>query len=115
MDIINRSAILLRPKQPLAYLSDANPLFVNGRFVGSPDPDAANSSAHNHGGQNVGTLDGNVTWWTSPVDGTKRDNLWTVQGISRYTGMETQTSQDDAFLIPGQSATNADTPDAAKN
>ncbi len=93
----------LRPKPSLAYMSDANPLFTDGRFVGSPDPDAANSPAHNHGGQSILTLDGSVIWSTSPVYGPSRDNLWTVQGIRRYTGIETQTSEDDAFLIPGQS------------
>ena len=98
----------LIPKPTLAYMSDANPLFVNGEFVESPEPDAANSPAHNHGGQSILTLDGSVIWSTSPVYGPKRDNLWTVQGIRRYTGIETQTSEDDAFLIPGQSATNPD-------
>ena len=102
----------LRPKPSLAYLSDPNPLFISGSFNQSLDPDAANSPAHNHGGQNVGTLDGSVIWSTSPVCGPSRDNLWTVQGIHRYTGIEIQTSEDDAFLIPGQSLTNSAT---AKN
>ena len=96
----------LRPQMPIAYLSDANPLFENGRFNESIDPTKANSPAHRDAGQTVLTLDGNVNWLTSPIYGPKDDNLWLAGDLRRYTGTETQTRDDDAFLIPGYPVTD---------
>ena len=48
----------LRPTRALAYLSDANPLFVNARFDPSIDATRANSRAHGGKGQMILTLDG---------------------------------------------------------
>ena len=92
----------LRPNPRMAYMSDANPLFVNARFNAAVDPASANSSAHGKmAGQSIMFLDGNVRWTTSPVCGPQKDNVWTVRRIRVYTGVETPTAPDDAFLIPG--------------
>ena len=82
-------------------MSDANPLFRDGRFVETADPDTTNSLAHGGDGQNVMTLDGRVEFTTSPLYGDFRDNVWTIQGVRTYTGTEVPTRDDDAFLIPG--------------
>ncbi len=96
----------LKPAMPVAYISDANPLFIGGRFNDSVvDPDKANSPAHRGKGQTVLTLDGSAGWMTRPVYGPKRDNLWLIGNIRRYTGIETPTG-DDVQLVPGYPATD---------
>ncbi|MBU0718307.1 MAG: hypothetical protein KJ749_08670 [Planctomycetes bacterium] len=91
-----------RPPTPIAYMSDANPLFVNGRFDAKVDPSKANSRNHPRAaGQSVLYLDGSVRWLTSPVYGAKRDNLWLAGDRRAYVGIEIPVSDDDAFLIPG--------------
>lgn len=96
----------LRPSMPVPYLSDANPLFVGARFNESVDPDRTNSPAHRGKGQTVLTLDGSARWMTTPVFGPKRDNLWLIGNIRRYTGTETPLSQDDVQLVPGFPSTD---------
>ncbi len=91
----------LRPPVAIAYLSDRNPLFVGGRFNSMVDPES-NSPAHGGHGQSVLMLDGNVQVLTSPVYAKpKKDNIWVAEDVRYYTGHETQTQPDDAFLIPG--------------
>ena len=96
----------LRPTMPIAYVSDANPLFKNGRFDETVDPTTANSPVHGGLGQTVLTLDGSARWMTTPIYGVQRDNLWLVGDIRRYTGTESPTSKDDAQLLPGYPATD---------
>jgi hypothetical protein len=92
----------LRPSAMMPYLSDANPLFIGGRFNRSLEPESANSPAHRDRSQTVLTLDGAVMTLTSPMYGGARpDCLWTIRGIDNYTGLETQREADDAFMIPG--------------
>ena len=95
----------LRPTIPVAYISDANPLFIGARFNAAIDPDRANSPAHRGKGQTVLTLDGSASWMTKPVYGPKSDNLWLIGRIRRYTGIETPTG-DDVQLLPGYPATD---------
>ena len=95
----------LRPTMPVAYISDANPLFIGARFNPAIDADRANSPAHRGKGQTVLTLDGSTKWMTKPQYGPKRDNLWLIGGIRRYTGIETPTG-DDVQLVPGYPATD---------
>lgn len=90
----------LRPRTAMAYVSDANPLFIGGRFHESVDP-VTNSPAHGGRAQSVLTLDGAVARLKTPIYGSQRDNLWLAGDIRRYTGTETATSEDDAFLVPG--------------
>ena len=91
----------LRPRRAIVYAADRNPLFIGARFNATVDADKANSPHHRRRGQTVLTLDGCATWTTTPIHGPKRDNVWLIRNIRRYTGMETPTSDDDAFLVPG--------------
>jgi len=96
----------LRPVMPIVYLGDTNPLFVGARFNPSVDPDKTNSPAHRGRGQTVLTLDGSVKWMTKPIYGPRRDNLWLIGNIRKYTGMEALTRDDDVQLVPGYPATD---------
>ena len=91
----------LRPSVVIAYLADPNPLFIGGRFNGDIDPQIANSPAHGGRGQTVLFLDGRAEYMRTPVYGDHKDNLWTIEGVSRYTGTETPTRPTDSFLVPG--------------
>ncbi len=96
----------LRPGPSVAYLSDANPLFVKGRFDASVDPDRTNSRTHRGRGQTVLLLDGSANWLTSPINASNRDNVWLAGNIRKYTGVETPVNEDDAHLVPGYPATD---------
>ncbi len=96
----------LRPAMPIAYLSDRNPLFKDGRFDESVDPHTANSPVHKGRGQTVLTLDGSARWRTTPIYSANRDNLWLAGDIERYRGTESPTRNDDAHLVPGYPVTD---------
>jgi hypothetical protein len=96
----------LRPRLPIAYAGDANPLFRNGRFDETIDANSANSFAHGGKGQAIVTLDGSARWMTTPIYGAKRDNLWLVSDIRHYSGTESPTREDDAQLVPGYPTTD---------
>jgi len=81
------------------YMSDPNPLFVDGFYHGSVNPNDTNSPIHGGKGQNVLLLDGRVRWMTSPFRN-RRDNVWVAGDLHTYTGTETQQDEDDAFLVP---------------
>ncbi len=91
----------IRPVNAIAYLGDANPLFVGARFNESLDPEVANSPAHGGRGQTVLILDGHAEFLRTPIYGSRRDNVWVIEGVRRYTGNEVPVRQDDAFLVPG--------------
>ena len=91
----------LRPNTKLAYLGDPNPLFIGARFNGEIDPQNANSPAHGGCGQTVLLLDGRAEYMRTPVYGEHKDNVWTIEGVRRYTGVETPTRLTDSFLVPG--------------
>lgn len=102
-DALNMAGPVPQARQAasVAYMSDRNPLFVEGRFHENVDPYGTNSPVHTGGsGQNVMTLDGAVSWTSLPTYGSHRDNLWTAEGIRFYTGTEVQQDADDAFLVP---------------
>lgn len=96
----------LRPPVAIAYMSDANPLFVGARFNDTVDPSCTNSAAHGGRGQSVLTLNGSVQFVRSPIYDGKRDNLWTIGDVRRYRGTESTTRNDDAFLVPGYPITD---------
>ncbi len=89
----------------LPILSDDNPLFEDGtpliefRRRTSSDPTQINSGAHRAAGQNVLSLDGGVRWRVTPLVGIEQDNIWTLEGVSSYTGAEGPQSTTDAHLI----------------
>lgn len=89
----------LRPTRNVAYLGDANPLFVGGKFHRGVDPYTTNSPAHRGRGQAVLLLDGSVNKLTSPVVGA--DNVWIAGDIRDYKGTETPANDRDSFLVPG--------------
>jgi hypothetical protein len=91
----------LRPPTALAYISDANPLFVGARFNAGVDPTRTNSPAHRGKGQTVLRLDGSAAFVATPVYAANGDNLWTISNVQEYRGTETATRADDAFLVPG--------------
>ncbi len=91
----------------VAILADKNPLFVitPGRFATRVDlTTAAPSVVHGKRGQNVLLGNGSVTWTVRPIieraDGGEADNIWTVRGITTYTGDETPADTQDSFLVP---------------
>lgn len=96
----------LRPPVAIAYMGDANPLFVGARFNDAVDPSCTNSAAHGGRGQSVLTLNGSVQFVRSPIYDGKRDNLWTIGDVRRYRGTESTTRNDDAFLVPGYPITD---------
>jgi hypothetical protein len=96
----------LRPPVAIAYISDANPLFVGARFNDTVDPSCTNSAAHGGRGQTVLTLNGSVQFVRSPIYDATRDNLWTIVDVRRYRGTESTTRNDDAFLVPGYPITD---------
>lgn len=81
-------------------MADENPLFDDGipllRIGLVP---FANSRAHSGRGQNVLTLGGRVRWSTVPDCGVDGDNIWTLRGVSRYTGVEGPATCDDSHLL----------------
>ncbi len=96
----------LRPPVAIAYLSDANPLFVGARFNDAVDPNSTNSPAHRGRGQTVLTLNGSAQFVRSPIYDATRDNLWTIGNVRHYRGTESPTRRDDAFLVPGYPITD---------
>lgn len=91
----------LRPTAAIAYLGDPNPLFIGAKFNGDIDPQVANSPAHGGCGQTVLFIDGRAQYMRTPVYGQFNDNLWTIEGVKKYTGRETPTKVTDSFLVPG--------------
>ncbi|MGD2109377.1 MAG: hypothetical protein PVI86_08285 [Phycisphaerae bacterium] len=97
----------LKPKKAVPYLSDRNPLFVNARFDPSVDPDTTNSPVHRGKGQTVLVLDGHTKWMKTPLYGKKRDNLWLIGNVRKYTGTECCTCPDrDVQLVSGYPITD---------
>jgi len=96
----------LRPRGPIAYVSDMNPLFVGGRFNDAVNPNTTNSPAHGGHGQSVLILDGSVVYLSTPVYGIQQDNLWLAGSLQRYAGTEAADGEEDAFLIPGYPASD---------
>ena len=88
----------------LVVLSDDNPLFDDGLPLldtlrqGLAGPDH-NSTAHRGRGQNILSLSGHVRWSTTPNCGLDGDNIWTIQGVEKYTGQEGPASTRDAHML----------------
>ncbi len=93
----------LRDNPDLPVFGDDNPLFDNGwplfGSLGLSDPANANSRAHGGAGQNILTIRGNVRWTTTPNAGINNDNIWTLDGVDKYTGREGPQSSTDSHLL----------------
>lgn len=92
-------------QQPdLPIFADENPLFTTGlqrldlRQLGR-DAARQNSPAHRSSGQNILTAAGQVRWSTTPNAGIDSDNIWTLDRIDEYTGVEGPREASDAHLI----------------
>jgi hypothetical protein len=91
------------PRLPI--LADENPLFDDGvplvdlRRLPWTDVARINSRAHGGAGQNVLTLDGHVLWTTTPFSGVDQDNIWTLNGVTEYTGREGPRAATDSHLL----------------
>lgn len=89
----------------LPIMADENPLFEDGvpvfdvRRLPWVDPATVNSRAHGGVGQNVLTLDGQVKWTKSPAAGIDGDNIWTLHGVTDYTGHEGPLAATDSHLL----------------
>ncbi len=84
----------------LPIFADRNPLFEGSKLKAAHLLEA-NSRSHDAGaGQNVLCSDGRVLWTTTPVLGSRGDNIWMVDGVTTYTGTEHQQQPTDAFLVP---------------
>lgn len=89
----------------LPIMADENPLFQNGVLVFDirrlPWVDAAsiNSRAHGGAGQNILSLGGQVRWGATPNAGVDGDNIWTLRGVTNYTGREGPLAATDSHLL----------------
>lgn len=98
---LSGSSPYLRPTEAIAYLGDPNPLFIGAKFNEEIDPQSANSPAHGGCGQTVLLLDGRAEYMRTPVYGNHKDNVWTIDGVRHYTGVEAPSRPNDSFLVPG--------------
>lgn len=94
----------LRSAPDLPIFADDTPLFANGlllldlRRLGG-DPAALNSRSHGGRGQNILTLDGRSIWTKTPLVGVHGNNIWTLDGVTEYTGREGPQSATDSHLL----------------
>jgi len=87
--------------QNLAIMADRSPLLSNNMMI--PEPGSGSVFSQNHGrlrGQNVLSLDGHVSWQTTPYFGQRKDNIWQAGSIQQYSGKEVPTDPTDSFLAP---------------
>jgi len=85
----------------IAILGDKNPLFAPDQYRDNLPADARSPNHADLGGQNVLMNDGTVRWITDPVLQDRRpDNIWHIEGHTRYTGTETPEDASDTFLVP---------------
>jgi hypothetical protein len=96
-----RGPVHISVVQPgMALLADKNPLIEGGRLVPGVRP-GANSPNHGRpGGQNVLRYDMSAVWSPTPRTGTGQDDIYQIEGVEQYRGVENPRSQTDAFLIP---------------
>lgn len=95
----------VRSDANLPIFGDDNPLFEDGFLLcdlarmGFERSTQGNSRAHGGAGQNVVTLSGAVKWSTTPNCGVGGDNIWTLDGVRDYTGVEGPARDTDTHLL----------------
>ena len=87
----------------MAILGDSNPVFVDGQF--RPDRIGSSSDNHRRAGQNVLYLSGRVAWQKTPDVGVGGNNIYLIDGVDDYQGVETPTDDADSFLLPAYTRT----------
>lgn len=105
----------LRPRVPLVYVSDPNPLFIGARFNSAVNADTTNSPAHGGRGQNILTTVGNTEFLRTPFFGARKDNVWLAGDIRYYTGTEALVDDEDVQLVPGYPSANVQDPNPLGN
>ncbi|MHC4294034.1 MAG: hypothetical protein ACYSTL_00445 [Planctomycetota bacterium] len=95
--------ILKNVADRMAILSDSTPLF-GGACIRAEQADTLASRNHGGAGQNVLYLDMHVEWAERPTVGVQQDNIFLVDGILEYHGIEEPTTPTDTFLLPAFSA-----------
>lgn len=105
----------LRPRVPLVYVSDPNPLFIGARFNSAVNADTTNSPAHGGRGQNILTTVGNTEFLRTPFFGARKDNVWLAGNIRYYTGTEAPVNDEDVQLVPGYPSANLQDPNSLRN
>lgn len=83
----------------MAILADRTPVFDGDRFQ-ADQVNAQNSPNHGRRGQSVLYLDGHAAWATHAAVGVEGDNIWLVQGVQTYRGVERPASSTDSFMLP---------------
>jgi len=83
----------------MAILADSSPVFDGGRFRPSR-VGFSNSLNHDQRGQAVLFLDMHSEWTQRSSVGVGGDNIWLIQGVYTYTGVERPSNPIDSFLLP---------------
>ncbi|MGA2914519.1 MAG: hypothetical protein ABSE89_00620 [Sedimentisphaerales bacterium] len=100
------------PETAAPLMSDTNPIFEtcvkNPAYLSKPEfgpvkldqqLSQINSSSHRGKGQNIMMSDGTVKFITQRFIDTN-DDIFTVQNLDTYRGIETPNSETDVFLVP---------------
>lgn len=83
----------------MAILADRTPIFQDGRF-NRDRLGCQNSPNHDSRGQSVLYLDSHAAWKDGGCVGVNGDNIWLVQGVTDYIGIERPAQDTDSFLLP---------------
>jgi hypothetical protein len=86
------------PESPLA--ADLTPRVDAQRRLKLEAPISLNSNNHGGKGQNVLKINGHVLFSKTPNVGIDNDDIYSVIGVQKYTGMERPMLRSDAFLVP---------------
>jgi hypothetical protein len=93
-----------RPSQmpeDMVLAADRNPHFPGAAGEPRAVPPTGNSPIHEGGaGQNAIYVDGSGGWFTSPRIGVDRDDIYRVDDLEYYEGVEAPQSETDTFLPP---------------
>lgn len=93
---VHPQMVILADKNPLFSASLSDPRLVVYR------PDLLPTSAtvfHQQSGQNMLSGSGQVRWSRQPMT-LNGDNIWTADGVTHYTGIESPSHESDSFLVP---------------
>jgi hypothetical protein len=84
---------------PLA--ADPTPLVDQHRRLVPLGRASLNSNSHGKSrGQNVLRYDVRVSFFRTPNVGIENDDIYRLNGVREYSGLERPRSRSDAFLIP---------------
>lgn len=97
----------LSEQSSFVVMADMNPLFETIpdfakqlKLLVEGDLVSKNSLNHNMRGQNVLRSDGSVQFHKERNIGQDEDDIFTVQGVSEYSGVEKPSCEQDSFVAP---------------